>query len=931
MRSSKLQESLGILTLAAALIISGCNDDKNNNKKTAMCSAAVGDLQITEFLVNPNGPDNTKEWFEIKNIGGSDQILNGLVLRQEVINTKDGTISKTKEYTVKTSDFSLAQGSYFVFGDGDSDWVDHNYGSGLADWNNTSSILSIVCDDTVIDSVAYGSDKLLGKVVEGIAFSFDGKTWCSAVNSYDNDGNLGTPGTANPSCDVTYCKYNGNSVAAKLPAKDDLVITEILANPKGTDGKQEYIELYNASNKELDLYNMRVEITIDGSTEPKQVVFLAENETKAKREDCLRFNNQYILLGQSMDSSLNGGITPQALFSDSLPNSGKKFVYSLYSGSTLISETTAFPTPKDGDVWAINPKFLDDSCSTDSWCVLSDESTSLATPGAANNECTVMSDNTDVPPDPPTPTCDGTAPAAGDLVITEIYSDAEGTSANEFAKEFIEVYATKAVTASSLKIISKSASKSRNFTVNFGECYTFTPNSYVVFDGNTDADNPATYTRFNYTGSKDGLFNPKDGYSLEIYYNDIMIDTAPNHIGNDTASSQLDSTKLSALENDNKDNWCTATPTPGAANGICQNSDNTDDDITCDGTEPSTGSMIITEIYSNAPGSASEEFDKEFIEIRTQGNALNAAKLTILSKSKTATRTFTVDFGECITLASYTHYVFGGSTDRSLNGIINVDYAYTGPKDGLYQPNKGYTIEILYKDTVIATAANELGTETESAQLDFNKYNDSNPANIENWCTGTPNPGEESIECNSSSLACNGPAPVAGDLVITEIFFDPVGKANADEEAKLEFLELIAVNDVNLSNLTIKTITDSGATRTFNAQFTQCMTYPEGSIIVLAANSDKNTNGNMDVDLVYVGKDSTSKDGFSNPTGTKIYTATISVDDTVIDSISYQSVTEGKSFAVIPDMATSELNDNINNWCANTPTPGEIDMQCPTI
>ncbi len=783
MKSSKLQHYVGVIILTSTLLAAACGDHKGSElNKNESCKAMVGDLVITEIMANPKGKDSGHEWFEIYNASSSKQILTGLILRQEY---GQNDKVKTKEHKVKGS-LTLNPGAYFVFGDNSTDFVNYNYGSGLADWNNNSAILTILCEGTVIDSINYGTADGLPVPTEGVAIAFDGSrkpdaqanndpaAWCKALDSYDGGDNLGTPGSVNQSCTVLSCVNSGSRVNAIVPAAGDLVITEIMADPAGSDSakitepadsgtelieikldKREYIELYNASDKDLDLYGLYFKQIKDGATDGTAHQILALGETVKNRKECIRLQaGSYILIGMSEDEDRNCDLHPDALFTGSnLNNSSGSF--KLYTADGLLIDTAPYVQKKDS-VYILHPNYLDAQGNDDPthWCSIRGEDLceDSGSPGRANNVCQT---NTDSSSDNVVITCEGAAPMTGDLVISEIYSAPGPNSDQEFSKEFVEVYATKAVTTNSMTLISKSLSTSasalRKFTIDFGECYTFEAGKYVTFGGSTDEnENEGIAVDFAYTGTSKGLYQPKTGFLIELLNGTTLIDSAPNAMGGALKSANLSADKLNAVDNDDSANWCLADLTPGQAAGICSNEGPDTDD--CDTEKaPISGDIAITEIYS-APGpKAGEEFNKEFVEVFV-ARTIEVKSLTILSKTASASgspRTFTVNFGECKTIQAGDYLAFGGSADKELNGNIDIDYVYTGPSSGLNQPTKNYTIELLHKGTLIDSAPNTKGKEGKSANFntasgyDFASLND----DAANWCEADPTPGGVNNAC----------------------------------------------------------------------------------------------------------------------------------------------------------------------------------------
>src|SRR5262249_14545772 len=74
----------------------------------------------------------------------------------------------------------------------------------------------------------------------------DETNWCVATASY-GAGDLGTPGGANPACPIVVptgkCNDRGTLRDIVPPAAGDLVLTEVMPNPTGTDTGREWFEV----------------------------------------------------------------------------------------------------------------------------------------------------------------------------------------------------------------------------------------------------------------------------------------------------------------------------------------------------------------------------------------------------------------------------------------------------------------------------------------------------------------------------------------------------------------------------------------------------------------------------------------------------------------------------------------------------------------
>ena len=163
----------------------------------------AGAVLITEIQKNPNMvADDQGEWFEVLNNTAFDVNLYGFEVSDQ------GTDSFTVD-----QDVWLAPGAYAVLTrDGDSAanggvTADYDYANGLTLANGDDELV-LTLDGDVIDDVFYadpawpdtdGAAMSLSVDAYDGALNDDHTNWCDAQAAY-GDGDLGTPGTVNPSC-----------------------------------------------------------------------------------------------------------------------------------------------------------------------------------------------------------------------------------------------------------------------------------------------------------------------------------------------------------------------------------------------------------------------------------------------------------------------------------------------------------------------------------------------------------------------------------------------------------------------------------------------------------------------------------------------------------------------------------------------------------
>jgi hypothetical protein len=545
------------------------------------CNLIVGDLVVSELMLNPVGSDTGKEWIEIYNASSESIILNRVIFRV-------AGSGEAKDYTVRGAP-SVAAKSYFVMGDGNIDeleYLDFSYDDGISAFNNTVGSVQILCKDDVIDQIVYGGESDIEAPDEGKSLAFEGGVapsyelnddstyWCSATETItdDVDGNKGTPGNTNGLCGFATCDDNGTVRDVVPPTSGDLIITEVFGNASGSDTGKEWIEIYMAGSTTVDLNGLSLVITKttedDGAQSSEKIWLEGTNCTSAS-------NGAYFVIGASTDTSENGGVSVDVLASDlSMGNSNiEKLTIDLKHGSTII-DTAIVGEPFDGKSTALDPAYLSSSGNdlASNFCEATvtgifDE---IGSPGQANTDL-----------------CGGTcndggtaraivAPAAGDFVINEIYANAQATGgANEWIELAIE--SESAIDLNGLEM-SITATSTRVWTLDSNDCIEVSKSTtpYVVIGTDSMSEIP-TALNASSTGS---LYDSAATISINMNGSDTELDSAAYIDPTDGTSYNLDPSKITTTDNDDVANWCEATTaasvfdtdglgSPGAANESC--------------------------------------------------------------------------------------------------------------------------------------------------------------------------------------------------------------------------------------------------------------------------------------------------------------------------------------------------------------------------
>jgi hypothetical protein len=339
---------------------------------------APGDLVITEFMANPEAvSDSDGEWFELYNASGESRNLAGLAIVDD-----EGT-----EDTLAAS-LVVPAGGYVVLSSNDDTSangdvaVDATYTFYIA-LANTSDTLGVSMDGTVLDMVSWGAESGFPPIESGVALQLApehldavandlGESWCRATTTY-GDGDLGSPGEPNPACP------DGGAAAG------DLVVTELMINPgAANDVHGEWVELYNASDTSIDLEGLTLH---DGASEQNVVL-----------DSLLLPAGDYVVLGVSGDTSLNGGVVVDHVLADlSLKNTSDDLIV---ERDGIVFDTVSYDTEagfpsSTGQAMNLsaNHASAEENDDPSHWCLATTPygDGDLGTPGAPNPPCSDQS------------------------------------------------------------------------------------------------------------------------------------------------------------------------------------------------------------------------------------------------------------------------------------------------------------------------------------------------------------------------------------------------------------------------------------------------------------------------------------------------------------------------------------------------------------
>ncbi len=174
--------------------------------RPTFAAAAVGDLVITEVMVNARGTsESSKEWFELVSTASGPVSMDGLLLAD----SSDANI-----HTIKAPDLIVWPGVYTTFGAAadstnlEGFTADYAYGTGMNFSNSGDALRVMLPDKTIIDSVTWTSSwpfadahTMQYNTTTPVATGNDVSTaWCESQRPYGTGTSYGTPDAPTDGC-----------------------------------------------------------------------------------------------------------------------------------------------------------------------------------------------------------------------------------------------------------------------------------------------------------------------------------------------------------------------------------------------------------------------------------------------------------------------------------------------------------------------------------------------------------------------------------------------------------------------------------------------------------------------------------------------------------------------------------------------------------
>jgi len=430
----------------------------------------------------------------------------------------------------------------------------------------------------------------------------------------------------------------------------DLVITEVHANPEGSDGDREYIELFNTSGASISLAGLSVLTSRADGTSPKSHRIL----------DGTVAADDYFVLGNA-----SGTATPEHVDYSygnalgSLRNTDGSV--SLWCGERLV-DRTSYAQTKDGRAQELDGAFEPDHELNDdpsAWCSTPEGAAALGdgsfgTPGTRNSECA------------PTP-FDGScmagvaaravvAPRADQVRITEWMANPEGLDAS---LEWVEVTFDAEADLNGFQL--GSSTDDLAVTIDGDSCFPVGAGERVVF-GASPAAAPRVDAELRFSLGNSGsrmVVAAIDGVVLDLVSYEGTTEGAAWQVDDNAALCPSETSNEYAPGNFG---------TPGEPNPDCppvlEAGTCLDAGAPRGIVSPTVGQAHITEWMAN-PGSVNNRVG-EWVEVRFDAAVdLNGLALADLTDSATV-----VQSDDCLAVPAGAHIVWAGDKDPSLNGGI---------------------------------------------------------------------------------------------------------------------------------------------------------------------------------------------------------------------------------------------------------------------
>ncbi|MGQ0507637.1 MAG: lamin tail domain-containing protein [Myxococcaceae bacterium] len=364
---------------------SECNDEKGRRPVRA---PQQGDLVITELMPDPAAvADDKGEWIEL--YATADVDLNGLTL-----NTPSNSLQSATCLNVQP-------GSYAVLAREASSALNGGLTNVLATHklilSNSGGTVTLRAKDVVLDAITYkagmsGASLQLDDNKRDELLNDDPAIFCPGTAPYSTGGDKGTPGSVNQVCPqplaANQCidTTTGQPRNIRFPTVGDVVITELMANPRGVDSSKEWVEVLFKIN--VDLNGLELVNDTTGKTVFNSNTCLQPGE------------GAFALIVRDADPLVNGNLPDKisGLFTFDLANSasadGGSRAITLRRDGRVLDQIT-YSTTTEGVSTQVDPRRMEPPLNDDATALCparadrayTPDGGNLGTPGGPNDLC----------------------------------------------------------------------------------------------------------------------------------------------------------------------------------------------------------------------------------------------------------------------------------------------------------------------------------------------------------------------------------------------------------------------------------------------------------------------------------------------------------------------------------------------------------------
>lgn len=342
------------------------------------------------------------------------------------------------------------------------------------------------------------------------------------------------------------------------------------------------------------------------------------------------------------------------------------------------------------------------------------------------------------------------------------------------------------------------------------------------------------------------------------------------------------------------------------------------------------GDLVITEVMVNAVDADAGQEWLELYNASDVDQCLNGM-VVLVQGTTTSKRTHNIQSEEAIIIPAKSYAVLGAGTETWLDYSWAMDATFA--KGAFFDTSA--TISLKYgTDTLDSIGYGEVEEPTSPkpvSGVSLSLCAECTMASCNNditmWTSGSGDTGEKYDGVNLGSpgaangeCSCTAPegvetirAPVAGDLVFTEVYANTAGAEDTDREW---FEVHVVAQDAALDLTGLSIIKEKNTDSIFTID--TCYVAGPGEYIVFGRNADREDNGDVDIDVEY------SSLTLGNSNG---YLALLLNGETLAE-VDYASATDGKSL---------QYDEANMVWCDSKTafgdgegfgTPGDVNFDC---